>query len=344
MLAIRFLQAGQQAPPEILDVRCTLLQIGVIHYLEATDMGADHVAQGALGPLALADALNDLVTQGRILEHHQVDVEQGQFFRSQLSGELLRQLADIRPHRFDRPAIQGDLGVHILDLLVRYGLEIRRRQHHHRAADGHTRCAGHRIETGILDDLAAPAQAPDGPGGLGMGNHPGELGTHGDQEGFLHLIKQPALLLLDDQHAHHPPVVDDGHPEEGGIALLAGLGKVAETGMRGGVFEVHRLLADTDITDQTLVAGQAHHPDGALVQALGGHQLIAIGIGIEQIDRANVGLHRLAHPLDDDIQRGGQVLGGVDLLNDTPQRTEHVQHQLNSSRGSRGASSFMARR
>ena len=78
--------------------------------------------------------------------------------------------------------------------------------------------------------------------------------------------------------------------------------------MRGGVFEVDRLLANTDIADQAFIAAQTDHADRILVQAFGGHQFIAIGIGIEQIDGTDVGFHRLAHTAHNDLQRGRQIL------------------------------------
>ncbi|MNN56482.1 hypothetical protein D3C81_1714180 [compost metagenome] len=151
-------------------------------------------------------------------------------------------------------------------------------------------------------------------------------------------------------------MVDDRRAEEGGVALLAGLGEVAEARVAGGVLEVERLLAGTDQADQALARGHADLADGVLVEALGGHQHEAVALRIEQVHRADLGAHGCAHALDDDRQGGVQIPGGVDLLDDLAQRVEHGQRGVapSSSRwsggggqsrsGRRGASSFRARR
>ena len=94
--------------------------------------------------------------------------------------------------------------------------------------------------------------------------------------------------------------------------------------MFGGVFEVERLFARTNQADQALVGRHADLADGFLVQALGGHQHKAVGFRIEQVDRADLAAHGLAHPLHDNAQRRLEVLGGVYFLDNLAQRIEHA--------------------
>ncbi len=177
-----------------------------------------------------------------------------------------------------------------------------------------------------------------------MGNHAGQLRAHGDQEGFLALVELAPLFLLNDQNAHHPSMVNDRHAEERGVALFSGLGEIAESGMRRGIFQIDRLLAGTDIADQTFVGSQADDTHRALVQTFGGHQHVAGRVGIKQIHRAHFGAHGATHALHDNVQGASQIPCGIDLLNDAAQRSEHAQHSVSSPRGRRGASSFIARR
>ena len=203
------LQIGEQAPAEVLDVGGTLAQVGVVHQFEAIDVLADHLAQGALGPLAGADDVDHLVTQGGVFQHHQVHVEQRALFRAQLAGHLRRKVAHVRAHPFQGGIEQRQLGVDVVDGLVGHHFQVGRRQHHHRGADRGAGRTGHADELGFLDALALATQAANRAGRLGMGDHPGELRAHGHQEGLFALVELAALLLLDDQHAHHPPVVND---------------------------------------------------------------------------------------------------------------------------------------
>ncbi len=156
-----------------------------------------------------------------------------------------------------------------------------------------------------------------------MGDDPGELRAHGDQEGFLAFVELATLLLLDDQDPDHAAVVDDRCAEEGGEALFTGFGEVAITRVIGGVFQVQRLFPGTDQADQAFVGGHADLADGALVQALGGHQHEAVGLRVEQVDRADLAAHGLFHAQDNDPQRRLEIFGGVHFLDDLAQRIEH---------------------
>lgn len=156
-----------------------------------------------------------------------------------------------------------------------------------------------------------------------MGDNAGELRTHGDEEGFFALVELAALLLLHHQNAHHPTVVDDRGAKEGGETFFTGFGEVAITGVIGGVLEVQRLLAGTYQADEAFVGCHADLADGALVQALGGHEHEAVGFRVQQVDRADLAAHGLLDPLHDDRQRRLQILGGVHFLDDLAQRVEH---------------------
>ncbi|MNZ88579.1 hypothetical protein D3C78_1074740 [compost metagenome] len=75
-----FLQIGEDASADVLDVGGALAQVGVVHQFEALDVLHHHLTQGALGPLAGADDAFHFEADGGVVEHHQVDVEQRTFF------------------------------------------------------------------------------------------------------------------------------------------------------------------------------------------------------------------------------------------------------------------------
>ncbi len=77
-----FLQVGQQAPAQVLDVGGALAQVVIVHQLEAVDVLAHHLAQGALGPLAGLDDLGHLTAQRSVFKHHQVHIEQCTLLRA----------------------------------------------------------------------------------------------------------------------------------------------------------------------------------------------------------------------------------------------------------------------
>ena len=156
-----------------------------------------------------------------------------------------------------------------------------------------------------------------------MGDNPGQLGAHGHQEGFFALVELATFLLLDDQDPDHPPVMDDRRPEEGGVALLAGLGEVAVAGVIGGVFQVQGFFPGAYQAHQAFVGSHADLADGTLVQAFGGHQHETVGFRVQQVDRADLAAHGLFDTQDDDPQRRLEILGGVNFLDDLAQRIEH---------------------
>ncbi|MOA11772.1 hypothetical protein D3C78_1317280 [compost metagenome] len=138
MLAL-FLQISQQATTEILDVRCSLAQVSVVHQFETVDVIGDHLAQRALGPLAGLDHGGHFAAQRSIVEHHQVDVEQGPLFRAQLRGKLGGQGAHVGAHALDGGLEQPQFSVDVGDGLVRHHVQVSGRQHDHRSTDRGTR-------------------------------------------------------------------------------------------------------------------------------------------------------------------------------------------------------------
>ncbi|MCY1527465.1 hypothetical protein D9M68_625330 [compost metagenome] len=221
--------------------------------------------------------------------------------------------------------------------MIRHHFQVGGWQYHHRGTHGGTGRTWHTDEFGFLDTLALLAQATDRAGRLGMRDDPGELRAHGHQEGFFALVELTALLLLDHQHTHHLAVVNDRGAEEGGITLLAGFSEVTVTRVFGGILQVERLFTGTDQADQAFVGRHADLADGALVQALGGHQHETIGLRIEQVDRADLAAHGLFDPQHDDAQRRLQVLGGIYFLDDLAQRIEHGSALVSFSLAPTGA-------
>jgi len=242
-----------------------------------------------------------------------------------MRGELFRESAHVGAHGLQRSFEERQLGIDVVDVLVRHHIQISRRQHHHGGSDAGAWRARNADEAGFLDALALPAKPADRTGRLGMGDNTGKLRAHGDEEGFFTLVELAAFLLLDDQYAHHPTVVDDRRTEKGGITFLAGFGEVAIAWVFGGVFEVERLFAGADQADQAFVGRHADLADGALVEAFGGHQDEAFGFRIEQIDRADLATHGLPDSQHDDAQRRLEVLGGIHFLDNLAQRAEHAQ-------------------
>eukprot|EP01136_Pigoraptor_vietnamica_P039767 Opistho-1_new@10917 len=318
-----FLQISEQATTEVLDVRRTLTQVGVVHQFEAVDVIGDHLAQRALGPLPGLDHGGYFAAQRRIVEHHQVDVEQRALFRAQLRGELGGQRTHVRSHTFDGGLEQPQFRFDVNDGLVGHHVQVGRRQHDHRRTDRRAGRARHADELGFLDTLALPAQATDRTGGLGVGDNPGELRAHGHEEGFFAFIELAALFLLDNQHTDDTAVVDDWRPEERSVALFTGFGEVAVARVIRGVFEVQGFFTRADQTHQTFIGRHADLANRALVQALGGHQHKAVGLGVKQVDRADLAAHGLFDAQHNNPQRRLEILGGVNFLDDLAQRIEH---------------------
>ncbi len=74
-LALAGLQVGEDAPPDVAQVRGPLPQVRVVHVIEGAGALADRVAQGRLGPAARLDAFDGAQHQTVTAEHHHVGVE-----------------------------------------------------------------------------------------------------------------------------------------------------------------------------------------------------------------------------------------------------------------------------
>ncbi len=243
--------------------------------------------------MASLDHVGHFAAQRGVVEHHQVDVEQRALFRAQLGREFGRQRAHVAAHPFQGVLEQRQLGFDVGNGFVRDHFQVSRRQHDESGTHGGARRTGNPDKLGFLDALALTTQTTNRAGGFSVGNNPCQLRAHRDQEGLFALVELTALLLLDHQHPHHTPVVNDRCAQEGGITLFTGLGKVAIARVVSSVFQVQRLFAGTHEANQTFVRRHADLADGPLVQALGGHQHEAVGFRIEQIDRADLAAHGL---------------------------------------------------
>ncbi len=117
--------------------------------------------------------------------------------------------------------------------------------------------------------------------------------------------------------------MDDGHTEKARVALFTGGLEVTETGVSLGVLQVERFLAAGHGADQPLPYRQRHLAHRLGSQADGLHQHQRIAFAVKQVERTDIGLHRLACPAHQGRQRRVQAARAVDLLNDSLQDLEH---------------------
>ncbi len=325
------LQLGQYPAPEIAQIGGAIANIGVFHHFKSLHVLEHHLAQGTLGPGTATDALDHLAGNRLIVEQHAVGIEQRQLFRAHPGAQLGADRGNLLAHPVHRPLEQRHLGGGVRALALRDAIEIRGWRDHHHAPDGDARRS--RYPAKFRGPSAGIATRPaKRPGQTGVGDETGELRRHRDQEGFLVLVETAALALLHHQHAEYLAVVDDRHPEKGLEDLLARILDVFVVRMRFGIFEVERLLAPRHVANQSLVQGQAHLPLELLVQALGGHEHIAIVLRIMDVHRTHLGAHRIAHAPHDDLQGLRQIARGDHLLHDAAQRFQHgIDRRLFSS-------------
>ena len=156
-----------------------------------------------------------------------------------------------------------------------------------------------------------------------MGDYACELRAHGHEEGFFTFVELAAFFLLNDQHADDTAVVNDRCTEERGVTLFAGFGKVAITRVIGRVFKVQGFFTRPHQAHQTFIGRHADLADRALVQALGGHQHKTVGLGVQQVNRADLAAHGFLDAQHNNPQRRLEILGGVNFLDDLAQRIEH---------------------
>jgi hypothetical protein len=148
-------------------------------------------------------------------------------------------------------------------------------------------------------------------GGAGLGRLVGEAGI-GDQlaEHHRHRLQRldlervigAGLGMLDGEDSDRPLAADDRHSGEAMEQLLAGLAPIGEFGMARRLGEVEDRHVPGDRSDQPLAERELGDVDGALVEPDRGEQLehpVA-----QQVDRADLALHRLGDDLDDLVELG----------------------------------------
>lgn len=285
-------------------------------------MRQHHLAQRTLRPLPGANRLDDLTAKRAVVEQHHIGVEQRDFLRPYAGAQFFAYSQHFGTHGGDRLLEQPHLGLRVRAL--RLGTA-------RMSAGGETTTTR---PTAIPGEPATPANfrgahgqvariTTNAAGGSRVRDHPGKLRRQRDQEGFLFLVETALLALLHHQHAEDLPMVDDRYAKEGFEYFLAGAFDELEVRMRLGVFEVQRLRAACDESDQPLVQRQAEAAFERLVQSLGGHEHVAIGGRIVDVDRTHLGPHRLAYPAHDDRQCLGQIDCTKHFLRHPAQRFQH---------------------
>ena len=286
-------------------------------------MGVHHHAQGALGPVPLADLRDHLGGQGVAVEHAQVDVEQRLLLGAQALLGALGKITDFLAHPHQGLIEQSDLRVNVLHFPVRHRGQVGFRKQQHRLADGRAGGAG----LAVIDGgqfLVGVELFEQRAGGVGVGDHRRELRRDGDQEGLLALVETARVALLHHQDAEHVTVVHHRHAEEGVEGVFAGFRQVMEFRVREGVFQVDGLLAQAHLPHQTLGKPQADPADRLALEALGGHQHVTLFAVVAKVDGTHLGAHGIAHALGHQIQSGRDVRRVVHFLHDAAQGIEHA--------------------
>ena len=321
-LAHARLQLREHAPAEVTDIRAALADIGVFHQFEGAHVLEHHLTQRALRPVALADADHHLARERTVGEQHRVGIEEREFFRAHAPGEFLAGGGDLVLHAGHRVMKERDLLLRILAGALRHGLEIRGRRDDHHLPDADAGRPGDAEELPALRARAATqfAVAAHQPR---VRDDRGELRRHGDEEGFLVFVETAALALLHHQHAQHFTVVDDRHAEEGAEQFFARALDELELRVGGGVLEVQRFLAAGHVAYEAFVPREAEAALQRLVQTLCGHEDVAAGGRVDEVDRADLGVHLLAHAAHDDGEGLGEIAGRGDFLHDAAQGFQH---------------------
>ena len=120
-----------------------------------------------------------------------------------------------------------------------------------------------------------------------------------------HLVagEAPGLGGLDDEHALDHPLLDQRDAQEGVVGVLAGLAEVLEPRMLGGVLDHDRPELLGHEARQALVHPHPHPADALGAEADRRRQHQVRPVGLDQVDRADVGLEPLLDQLDDVGQR-----------------------------------------
>ncbi len=130
-------------------------------------------------------------------------------------------------------------------------------------------------------------------------------------------------MLLQHKNTKNLTMMNNGHPKESVIPLLAGFREIAITGMIRGIIQVERFGALGNQSDQTFIEFKPYKTNGFRKQAITGHQYQFTRFLIDQINGTNIHQQGRLHPLDDNRQRLIQVTGGIHLLDNAAQNIEH---------------------
>ena len=143
------------------------------------------------------------------------------------------------------------------------------------------------------DELPERARLADDRGELRSGHR-----QHADRVG----AERARLDRLDDEHALQQSLVDERHAEKRVIRIFARLAEIFESRMRGRVFHDLRLQLLADEAGQPFGQSHAHPSDAVRAQADRRSEHERRAIGLEQINRAHVGVERALDQLDDVVE------------------------------------------
>ena len=115
------------------------------------------------------------------------------------------------------------------------------------------------------------------------------------------------LDRLDDEHALQQSALDDRHAEKRAIRVFARFRKVLEAGMCGGIGDELRSEAFGDQTREPFRQAHPDAPDAFRAQADRRREHQVGAVGLQEIDRTDVGLESPLDQVDDVVQRLGRV-------------------------------------
>ena len=150
------------------------------------------------------------------------------------------------------------------------------------------------------------------PDGARLADNRRQLRAGGRQQLDVLVGEGARLARLHDEHALQHAAIDHRHAHERAKRILAGIAEVLEPRMRDRIGHDHRLHLFGHQTGQAFGDPHPDLPDAFRPQPLGRGQHEVRAIGLEQIDRADVGGKPLAN------QRGdvGQCFRGIAVAGD----------------------------
>ena len=291
-------QHPQQPVRQVLEIVQPLLDVGVAGLGETGAVFVADAIDGGLRGQAGAHRLLQRPVPAPVVGEHPVGFQHLERQARQLALTAVEDGVDIGLEPYQRLA-EADL----LDLLV-LGQKVLRR-------DGRLMQDDMTIGEALGEALALEAFGPVGrhldvaqfvlgqqfARGHGLGQ------DHGDGLDVLDflVVIAPLGAVLNDQHADGPAAAQQGGAEEGVIGILARFRAVGEVGVRGGVRQADRGSRAGHLADEALAGAQAGGVNGFGLQALGGEQF-KLARGAAQIDRTDLGHHRLGDDANDRIE------------------------------------------